>query len=88
MTPKSGKNLPYDDAFGEPLDGRDSQPMESGDQDYPETLDASDPLREEPDELTERGMHIELDSELGYDETQEGVRTQDSEDFDDDEMDD
>lgn len=74
MAPKSPKNLSYDDAFGEPLDGRDSQPMESGDQDYPETLDAADPLREESDELMVRGMHIEMDSELGYDETQEGVR--------------
>jgi hypothetical protein len=71
---KKHRSLPYDDALGEPLDGRDSQPSELGDQDYPETLDAGDPLRHDSRSLADRGMHVESDGELGYMETRAGLR--------------
>lgn len=80
---KKAKNLPYDDPMGEPLDGRDSQPMESGDQDYPDTLDAEDPLREDGLALADRGMHIEEDDELGYYETRAGLNEDEDEDSED-----
>ncbi len=70
---KEDRSLPYDDPLGEPLDGRDSQPSELGDQDYPETLDAGDPLRHNSKSLADRGMHVESDGELGYAETRAGL---------------
>lgn len=80
------KNLPYDDPMGEPLDGRDSQPMESGDQDYPETLDAEDPLRDDGLALADRGMHIEDEYELGFQETRIGLTVEaDSDETEDNE---
>lgn len=89
---KKDKSLPYDDPMGEPLDGRDSQPMETGDQDYPETLDAEDPLRDGEIALADRGMHLEDEYELGFQETRVGIDTEnasvtdeDPDDQDDDE---
>lgn len=81
MVQKHGA-LPYDDPLGEPLDGRDSQPMESGDQDYPETLDMEDPLRAQELELDERGMHIEDDDDLGFEESLVGLDDDESDDND------
>ncbi|WP_313280374.1 hypothetical protein [Timonella senegalensis] len=64
---------PYTEPEFEPFDGRASQPVEQGDQDYPETLESQDPLHKKDDEYRARDMHEENEDFLGEGEEQEGL---------------